>query len=250
MGPPPPSEPRRPAELEVPDRSVRGPNLPDGLAFRFRGRGDSSPDRQAATAANGADAAAPELPPRRFARVDFVGVQAAPHTDRNEESRRRNPSANPFVAHLPTGDDLREAVRRPTFTSRPIRLCYRCRSRPAAPQLSHRLDFVDDPIFDGAWREGPVPSMVELIMMARAVSHQFIRLGYEGMMLDSEIRPFSRLPWIRRLRAVNDMFRWLVDRAVVESRRTHPDDLELLIGYFRLIVETKRAANLGEALAE
>jgi hypothetical protein len=143
-------------------------------------------------------------------------------------------------------------VRQPAFSRTFPRYCAACRCRPAAPQLGRRLDYVDDPTFDAAWSEGPQPSMDELILIARSLCYVFIRLGYEGLQrgTEQEIRLYCRQPFIRRLRAAHDHYVWLVDRAAVESRTCDEDDLELLMGYLRLIVETKRAAGLNEALLE
>jgi hypothetical protein len=191
---------------------------------------ESRPDQRGAAAAGGRSAAGPAAGP-------FAAPRAA---------------AGGGEINLPRGAHFLSAVREPAFSRTFPRYCAACRCRPAAPQLGRRLDYVDDPTFNAAWHEGPQPSMDELILIARSLCYVFIRLGYEGLQRGTgrEIRLFCRQPFIRRLRAAHDHYVWLVDRAAVESRTCNEDDLELLMGYLRLIVETKRASGLNEALLE
>jgi hypothetical protein len=191
---------------------------------------ESRPDQRGAATAGGRSAAGPA-----------AGPVAAPRA-----------AAGGGEINLPRGAHFLSAVREPAFSRTFPRYCAACRCRPAAPQLGRRLDYVDDPTFNAAWHEGPQPSMDELILIARSLCYVFIRLGYEGLQRGTgrEIRLFCRQPFIRRLRAAHDHYVWLVDRAAVESRTCNEDDLELLMGYLRLIVETKRASGLNEALLE
>jgi hypothetical protein len=202
----------------------------------------------------------PPIPTFATANVDLVQIKGEPQPSEEEAppgpplAQLLRPAPPPVVSEigLPRGAHFLSAVREPAFSRTFPRYCAACRCRPAAPQLGRRLDYVDDPTFNAAWHEGPQPSMDELILIARSLCYVFIRLGYEGLQRGTgrEIRLFCRQPFVRRLRAAHDQYVWLVDRAAVESRTCTEDDLELLMGYLRLIVETKRASGLNEALLE